>query len=150
MERLLAERMLIRGSKRLFTINLGESPLAWLKSRSLVSDRQFEAGEKLRHDFELAGLSPQVTMRWDAPPHDGSPRSGQRQESMSLVRMDARRRFLAAIAEAGAGLGDILWRVVCAGESLPSSEKALGWPTRAGRLVLTLALDRIAGYYRIA
>ena len=29
------------------------------------------------------------------------------------------------------------------------AESALGWPARAGKLVLTLALDRIAGYYRI-
>ena len=27
--------------------------------------------------------------------------------------------------------------------------EALGWPARAGKLVLGLALDRIAGHYRI-
>jgi len=32
---------------------------------------------------------------------------------------------------------------------VPVAEQALGWPTRAGRLVLTLALDRVANYYRI-
>ncbi|WP_255266854.1 DUF6456 domain-containing protein, partial [Sphingomonas adhaesiva] len=40
-------------------------------------------------------------------------------------------------------------RVVCAGEGLPASERALGWPTRSGRLVLTLALDRVADHYRL-
>ncbi|MEO8724228.1 MAG: DUF6456 domain-containing protein, partial [Sphingobium sp.] len=45
---------------------------------------------------------------------------------------------------------DILWRVVCAGEGLSAAEQALGWPTRAGKLVLTLALDRVADYYRMA
>ena len=40
-------------------------------------------------------------------------------------------------------------RVVCACEALPSAEKSLGWPARSGRLVLTLALDRIADYYRV-
>jgi hypothetical protein len=29
------------------------------------------------------------------------------------------------------------------------AETALGWPARAGKLVLSLALDRIAAYYRI-
>jgi hypothetical protein len=29
------------------------------------------------------------------------------------------------------------------------AETALGWPARAGRLVLTFALDRIADYYRL-
>jgi hypothetical protein len=46
-------------------------------------------------------------------------------------------------------LSDILWRVVCAGEGMREAETALGWPARAGKLVLTLALDRVAAYYRI-
>jgi hypothetical protein len=29
------------------------------------------------------------------------------------------------------------------------AETALGWPARAGKLGLTLALDRVAAYYRI-
>ena len=29
------------------------------------------------------------------------------------------------------------------------AETALGWPARAGKLVLGLALDRVADYYRI-
>jgi hypothetical protein len=39
--------------------------------------------------------------------------------------------------------------VICAGEALPVAEKGLGWPARAGRLVLTLALDRLADHYRL-
>ena len=35
------------------------------------------------------------------------------------------------------------------GLDLPAAEKALGWPARAGRLVLTLALDRLADHYRL-
>ena len=58
-------------------------------------------------------------------------------------------RHLAALREAGRGLEDILWRVVCAGETLPVAEKALAWPARSGKLVLKLALDRVADFYRI-
>jgi hypothetical protein len=53
------------------------------------------------------------------------------------------------LALAGPGLKDILWRVVCACEGLSAAENALGWPARAGKLVLCLALDRAADYYRI-
>ena len=60
------------------------------------------------------------------------------------------RRFHAAIDHAGPGPCDILWRVVCSGEGMRDAETALGWPARAGKLVLTLALDRVADYYRIA
>ncbi len=51
--------------------------------------------------------------------------------------------------EAGPGLSDILWRVACAGEGLPGAERALEWPARSGKLVLKLALDRVAVFYRI-
>jgi hypothetical protein len=43
----------------------------------------------------------------------------------------------------------VLWRVVCAGEGLGAAERALGWPARAGKLVLELALDRLADHYRL-
>ena len=49
-------------------------------------------------------------------------------------------QHFSAIAAAGPGLSDILWRIVCAGEGMREAETALGWPARAGKLVLTLAL----------
>ena len=54
-----------------------------------------------------------------------------------------------AVASAGPGLADILWRIVCDGQGMREAESALGWPARAGKLVLTFALDRVADYYRI-
>ena len=39
--------------------------------------------------------------------------------------------------------------IACAGEGMREAETALGWPARAGKLVLTFALDRVADYYRI-
>ncbi len=62
----------------------------------------------------------------------------------------ARQRFDGAIAQAGKGLADILWRVVCACESLPDAERALAWPARSGKLVLKIALERVADFYRIS
>lgn len=53
------------------------------------------------------------------------------------------------LASAGPGLADILWRVVCSGEGMRDAETALGWPARAGKLVLAFALDRVAVFYRI-
>ncbi len=134
---------------RSVTVNLAESPLGWLFARGLVSQRQFDAGERLRADWERAQLAPRVTMSWDAAPISGS-RSGSAPEvDVGGAQIDARRRFHAAVDSAGPGLSDILWRVVCAGEGMRDAESALGWPARAGKLVLCFALDRVADYYRL-
>ena len=131
---------------RSVTVNLAESPLGWLRSRGMVDARQFEAGERLRGDYETASLAPRVTMRWAARV-DGGGGDGL---DPTLAGISAKRRFDAAIAAAGPGLADILWRVICAGEGMPVAEKALGWPSRSGRLVLTFALDRLAGHYKLS
>ena len=134
---------------RSVTVNLAESPLGWLYSRDLVTRRQFDAGERLRADWERAQLAPRITMAWDAAPVSGQ-RGSSSAADLSGSQIDAKRRFHEAIDAAGPGLADILWRVVCSGEGMRDAETALGWPARAGKLVLTLALDRVANYYRIA
>ena len=118
-------------------------------SRGLVSKRQFDAGERLRADWERAQLAPRVTMAWDAAPVSRGRGGSAGQPDLSGTQIDARMRFNAAIASAGPGLADILWRVVCAGEGMRDAETALGWPARAGKLVLIFALDRVAEFYRI-
>lgn len=129
------------------TINLAESPLGWLKVRGLVTDRQFVAGEQIRRDYETALLGSRVTMQWDNISLDGYKRGPHDHGAATHVQIAAKQRFENAVGAAGPGLSDVLWRVVCAGESVPFAEKALGWPARAGRLVLTLALDRVADFY---
>jgi hypothetical protein len=154
--RLLAERPIAgdatglakKRPARSVTVNLTESPLGWLLARGHVSQRQYDAGERLRADWERGQLAARVTMTWDAAPVARS-RGGSAQIDRNGSQLDARRRFELAVADAGPGLADILWRVVCAGEGMRDAETALGWPARAGKLVLSLALDRVADYYRI-
>ncbi len=129
-------------AKRSVTVNLAESPLGWLKARGLVDDRQYEAGERLRGDWTVAQMAPRVTMRWET----GAATTGDRLDP-TLAQIAARRRMDDALDAVGAGLKDVLWRVVCAGEGMETAERALGWPARAGRVVLMLALDRLADFY---
>lgn len=156
--RVLSERSIEQGmaseraagrAARSVTINVTESPLGWLIVRGLISQRQFEAGERLRSDWERAQLAPRVTMAWDSSPVARGRGGSAAQPDLTGAQIDAKRRFDDAIVAAGPGLADILWRIVCAGEGMRDAETALGWPARAGRLVLTLALDRVAAYYRI-
>ncbi len=133
--------------RRSVTVNLAESPLAWLHARGHLTDRLFDAGEALRADYERSQIASGITMRWDPvrarstnPDHGLAPAEAQ---------MAARARFDGALAAAGKGLEDILWRVVCACEPLPEAERTLGWPVRSGKLVLKIALERVADFYRI-
>lgn len=136
----------VRGKARTVTVNLAESPLAWLHARGHLEDRLFDAGERLRCDYERAQLSPSVTMRWDPVRVKSTGDAGLTQGEKQIA---AKARFDGALAAAGRGLEDVLWRVVCAGEALPDAERALAWPARSGKLVLRLALDRVADFYRI-
>lgn len=155
MKQVLAERELAatgpmatgpRPGRRRVTVNLAESPLTWLHARGHLNDAQFAAGECLRRDFEKAQLAAGVTMRWDAVRIAGTGEHGLNPTERQIA---ARERFDGALAAAGKDLADILWRVVCAGEALPVAERALAWPIRSGKLVLRIALDRVAGFYRI-
>ena len=128
-------------------MNVAESPLSWLRARGMVSARQYEAGERLRGDYEMASLGPRVTMGWNAAPVAKGRRGAPDAIDPTLAQIAAKRRFHDATGAAGPGLNDVLWRVVCAGEGLAHAEKALGWPVRAGKLVLGLALDRVADHY---
>ena len=57
----------IDGTQRPVVVNDAESPLGWLKSRKdrsgrpLITDDQYQAGERLRADYWFAHLSPRVT-----------------------------------------------------------------------------------------
>ena len=155
MARILVERELTsegpthrkpRRGGRSVTINVAESPLTWLHARGHISDKEFDAGERLRTDWERAQLSPSITMRWD-PVRVCGGRDADLDPTERQIA--AKARFDGAIARAGSGLADILWRVICAGDAIADAEKALGWPTRSGKVVLKIALDRVADFYRI-
>ena len=132
------------------SVNLAESPIVWLVRRGLLTPAQFAAAEALRGDFMRAGLLPSTTMRWDAAPISRTARGAPPAADPTTARIAARRRFDGATAAAGPGLSDILWRVACMGEGLDTAERAMSWPARSAKLVLGLALDRVAGFYGIA
>jgi hypothetical protein len=140
------------GERCTVMVNLGESPASWLHARKLLSRRQYDAAENIRRDWELAAMGARVTMNWDIA---ATPSAGRRAGAgtgaadRSISQVAAGERLHGALAAAGPGLCDILWRVACACESLGAAEQALGWPARAGKLVLGFALDRVADYYRI-
>ena len=143
----------VEGVRRTVSVNLAESPLGWLArrrgrdGRPLISAAQVEAGERLRSDFELAGMTPRLVRGYDASPVSGGRRSAPASPDPTSAQIDARRRLQAAVAAAGPGLSDVLIRVCCFLEGLEEAERQLGWPTRSAKVVLSIALDRLADHY---
>ncbi len=126
-------------------VNMGESPLARLKHREMISATQFAAGEKLRRDFTLAQLTPRMGVNWEAPVVSGSRGAGA--DSIGDTALMARQRLNKALAAAGPGLGDLLFDVCCHLAPLDRCEDARGWARRSARVVLKIALDRLAAHY---
>ncbi|MFN3935201.1 DUF6456 domain-containing protein [Parvibaculum sp.] len=135
-------------------INEGESPLGWLRHRKgrdgkpLLSDVQFEAGERLRRDFTFGLMMPRLTADWDSPIRHG--RAAPRDPGdLTVQALAARERVGHALKAVGPGLSDILIGVCCHLQGLEEAERNLCWPKRAGKLVLQIALDRLADHYGI-
>ncbi|HVV64309.1 MAG TPA: DUF6456 domain-containing protein [Rhizomicrobium sp.] len=133
------------GRERVVQTNDGESPLSRLKARKLIGPAQWEAGERLRRDFTLAQLAPRLGVDLAAPMAPG--RRGAREATLTETVVAARQRFARAMAAVGPGLNDLLFDICCHLKGLEEAERAFGWPSRAAKVVLSLALDRLALHY---
>jgi Domain of unknown function (DUF6456) len=137
-------------------VNAAESPLAWLARRNgpsgeaFLTLRELEAGERLREDFERAGLGPRTTQNWERFLTAGTRAGSVQQGGMTDSAAEARARVSAALKALGPGLSDIAFRCCCFLEGLEAAEKRLGWSKRSGKVVLKIALGRLADHYGLA
>ena len=132
-----------------------ERPLAWLRRRKdkagkpLVTQPQFEAGERLAADFWHAQLSPRVTADWSAP--SARRRAPRATPGVGVEISDhvvaARQRVQRALAAVGPELSGLLVDVCCREVGLEAAERAHGLPQRAGKIILQLALTSLARHY---
>jgi len=136
-------------------VNEAESPLAWLARRKgpdgrpFISPLQLAAGERLRADFTRAGLTPRVTANWVAPVAHGRRGGGEAAASFTDLVMAAKERLARTLEAAGPEFSGLLLDVCCFLKGLEAVERERRWPPRAARIVLTLALDRLARHYGI-
>ena len=134
-------------------VNDGESPLAWLArhkgrdGRTMISPNQFIAGEKLRADFTRGHLSPRVTSDWSAPTAGRSRTSGSGAGEMTDLVVASRQRVRLAMEACGPEFSGLLIDVCCFLRGLEEVERERGWPLRSAKIVLQLALDRLARHY---
>lgn len=136
--------------------NESESPLSWLRSRKgrdgkrLIDWHEFEAGERLARDFTFAGMSPRITASWDfSQPATSTKRRGPSTLEITEKAIAARERFHAALDSLGPELAAVAFEICCLGNGLEKVERQLAWPRRSAKLVLKIALARLAEHYGI-
>lgn len=132
-------------------VNDSESPLAWLArrkgrdGRAMIDQNQFIAGEKLRADFTRGHLSPRVTSSWSGL--GGVRGAGGGAGEMTDLVVASRQRVRLALAACGPEFSGVLMDVCCFLRGLEDVERERGWPSRSAKVVLQLALDRLARHY---
>ena len=132
-------------------INRDESALARLARMKkhdgapLLDAAMVEAGERLAADFMRAGMMPGITMRWDATGAKGDYRA----HPTELI-MAARQRVEAALLFARNELAGLLMDVLAFSKGVETIERERHWPQRSGKILIALALSRLATHYGLS
>ena len=158
--RFFAERTVMAedgSGERQLRFNLAESPLSVLgrkrdKGGAAYLDAELiEAGERLREDFELAQMGPRVTQNWErfltaGGARGAAARAAGRPRGRRTRGCGSPRRW----RRWGRGSRTSSSAICCFLEGLETAEKRLGWSARSGKVVLKIALERLAAHYGIA
>ncbi len=152
----LAQREVATPSGRTaVTIDEAESPLTWLARRrgrdgcSLIAPHQLQAGERLRAEFTRAHMMPRTTTNW-SDPVAGRRAAGSGGGNITEVMVASRQRIHHAMDAVGPEFSGLLLDVCCFLKGLEDAERERGWPARSAKVVLQLALDRLARHYGFA
>lgn len=142
------------GEPRRVVLNDGESPLIWLHRRAgpdgapMISAVQLAAGERLRLDLTRAQIMPRVTSNWSTAVASGR-RDGEAGVATDAM-IAARQRVDQAMRAVGTEFAGLLIDVCGFLKRLPEVERERGWPARSAKLVLDMALSRLARHYGLA
>lgn len=139
------------------TVNDAESPLAWLARRRdrsgapILDEAQFKAGERLRADFTRGQMMPRMSIDWSlGMPSGGRGGAAGGVQDLTDTAMAARDRVNRALSAVGPELSGVLVDVCCFLKGLETVERERGWPARSGKVVLLIALGRLARHYGYA
>ena len=130
---------------------LAATPLQWLQAhgRSMACGLNYcelEAGGRLHDDFHRAMRLPHQTMDWSRPVYvDGGGQDKSADVPVSV--MDAQKRVVKALAYIGPGLAEMTVDVCCSELGLEATEQKFSLPRRSAKVMLKLALMRLAVHY---
>lgn len=136
-------------------VDANESPLAWLARRRdregapFLDPASVEAGERFRRDVTAAQLLPSVTSNWSA--HGAGSRSDpSRMLLPSEVALAARQRIDRALDALGPEFSGLVLDACGFVKRLETIESERGWPARSAKVVLRMALAKLARHYGLA
>lgn len=140
------------GARERVRVDASESPLEWLRRRKdrdgepMVDQASYDAGERLRRDLTAALMLPSVTVDWSAPAVDVSRSPGEVGAASDTV-IGARRRVGKALDAVGSDFAGLLVDLCGFLKALERIERERGWPARSAKVVIKLALARLAEHY---
>ena len=136
--------VLVDGELRRVVQVTTQTPLDRYRLRGEIDDRQWQAGDRLRGDFIIAGGQPRITAAY-------AEAASRAELTWTERQLAARGRYAAAIGAVGQILSPILVHVVCldgkgsdwaAGRGLSGRRAEI-----AGMTALHLALDALDAHY---
>lgn len=143
----------VEGVRRHVRIDVAESPLAWLHrrrdraGRPFVDAAGFAAGERLRADLTIAQILPRTTANWTASVSRDRRAPPDPSAAMTDAVVAARQRVSRALDAVGPDFAGLLVDVCGFLKGLEQVEGERQWPARSGKLILKLALARLAEHY---
>ncbi len=131
--------------------NVSGSAIEWLTSkkggRFALTANEIEAARTFRADYERSHMTGRTTMDWSERVGRRKTRRPAGHDSLSLKALDARRRLHKALDYVGPMLSEMLVEACCHEQSLQASEAQFSLPARSGKVMLKIALDRLAVFY---
>lgn len=135
--------------------NMNESPLLRLFTRktktgeTYLSAEEFQAGERLRKDFERGQLQPKISASLQGSIGNAKNAQACGGSDISDFAIDARKRVNRAINKLGPELSGVTLDICCFLKGLEIVERERRWPPRSAKLMLKTALSLLAKHYGI-
>lgn len=113
-----------------------------------LKERHLYAGQRLFKNFLNANLQPNITMDWNKLNSvKQNHYMGKKESGFSENNYIARTKLYDSLKHVGEEFSAILVEICIFGNGLEATEKTMNWPARSGKLLLTLALDKLADFY---
>jgi len=142
------------GDLVLVQVNVADSPLLRLYRQTdehgehFLSAGEFAAGEKLRRDYASSTMGRMSASNWSAVRQGKSAaRSASCADTSLGLALDGRQLVMKALAAVGPVLDRVLFSHLIREQGLCALEEMHHWPKRSGKVVLKIALSRLAGFY---